>query len=272
MNRRAIKAIVRKDLKVVFQNKGVLIPLIVVPVVIMLALPSLTALVPLFEDDLSSAFDELAPFLEGMPAGLRTGLAGYNEAQTLVVLLLGYMLAPMYLILPVMVASVIAADSFAGEKERKTLEALLYTPTTDAELFLSKLLAAWLPALGVAWVGFVLYAVVANVAAWPTMGRLFFPNLMWIILVVWVAPAVAGVGLGVTVLISSRAQGFQDAYQLGAIVVLPIVLLAIGQATGVMYFSTWLVLLLGLLFWLVTAALLWIGARTFKRQELATRL
>jgi ABC-type Na+ efflux pump permease subunit len=272
MNGRAIKAIVRKDLKVVFQNKGVMIPLIVVPVVIMLVLPSATALIPLFGDDLGSAFEEFAPLMEGMPAGLQAELAGYNEAQTLVVLILVYILAPMYLILPLMVASVIAADSFAGEKERKTLEALLYTPTTDGELFLSKLLAAWLPALGVAWMAFALYAVVANLAAWPTMGRVFFPNLMWIVLALWVAPGVAGVGLGVTVLISSRAQGFQDAYQLGAIVVLPIVLMVIGQAMGVLYFSTWLVLLLGLLFWLITAALLWIGARTFQRQELAARL
>ena len=40
MNWRAIRAIVRKDLKVVLQNKGVSIPLIVVPVVIMGLLPS----------------------------------------------------------------------------------------------------------------------------------------------------------------------------------------------------------------------------------------
>jgi ABC-type Na+ efflux pump permease subunit len=178
----------------------------------------------------------------------------------------------MYLILPLMVSSVIAADSFAGEKERKTLEALLYTPTTDAELFLSKVLSAWLPALGVAWGSFVLYAIVANVAAWPTMGRIFFPNLMWLILALWVAPAAAGVGLGTTVLISVRAQGFQDAYQLGAIVVLPVILLVIGQATGVMYFSAGLVILLGLALWLIDAALLWVGGRTFRRSELAARL
>jgi fatty-acid desaturase len=113
---------------------------------------------------------------------------------------------------------------------------------------------------------------VANVAAWPTMGRLFFPNLMWIVLTLWVAPAVAGLGLGVTVLVSARAQGFQDAYQMGAIVVLPIILLVVGQATGVMYFSTWLVLLLGLFFWIVDAVLLWFGARTFRRSELAAKL
>jgi len=171
-----------------------------------------------------------------------------------------------------MVSSVIAADSFAGEKERKTLEALLYTPTTDGELFLSKLISAWLPALGVAWGGFVLYALVVNAAAWPTMGRVFFPNLMWVFLALWVAPAAAGMGLGTTVLISVRAQGFQDAYQLGAMVVLPIVLLVIGQASGVIYFSVGLVVLLGLVLWIVDAALLWLGGRTFQRSELASRL
>jgi len=272
MNWRAIKAIVRKDLKVVFQNKGVSIPLIVVPAIFMVILPALAGLVPLFDAELGESLRELDAFLQGMPSSFQSELAGYSDAQMLIVLLLVYLLAPMYLILPLMVASVIAADSFAGEKERKTLEALLYTPTTDGELFLAKLLSAWLPALAVAWGGFVLYAVVANLAAWPTMGKVFFPNLMWLILVLWVAPAVAGVSLGFSVLVSVRAQGFQDAYQLGAMVVLPVVLLAIGQATGVMYFSTWLVFLLGLFCWILDAILLWFGSRTFRRQQLATRL
>jgi len=104
------------------------------------------------------------------------------------------------------------------------------------------------------------------------MGKIFFPNLMWLILAVWVAPAVAGLGLGVTVLVSVRAQGFQEAYQLGAVVVLPILLLVIGQATGVMHFNTWLVLLLGLLFWVVDLLILWYGGRTFRRQQLATQM
>ena len=272
MNGRAIKAIVRKDLKVVSQNKGVLIPLIVVPLLFMVALPALAALVPLFEADLGSSLQEFGAFLEGMPPGLRSELAGLDESQMIVVLLLVYLLAPMYLILPLMVSSVIAADSFAGEKERKTLEALLYTPTTDGELLLAKLLSAWLPAVAVAWGGFILYALVGDIAAWPTMGRLLFPNLMWLILVLWVAPAAAALGLGFTVLVSVRAQGFQDAYQLGAIVVLPIVLLVIGQALGVIYFSPWLVFLLGLVLWAVDAALLWFGGRTFRRTELAERI
>jgi ABC-2 type transport system permease protein len=272
VNWRAVRAVVRKDLKVVLQNKGVSVPMIVVPLVILVALPALAAFAPALQSMPGTPFAGLDNFIESMPAGLRVELAGLDEAQTMVVLVLVYMLAPLFLILPLMVASVIAADSFAGEKERKTLEALLYTPTTDRELFLAKLLSAWLPALGIAWCGFALYSVVANLAGWPTMGKIFFPNLMWLIMAVWVAPAVAGLGLGVTVLVSVRAQGFQEAYQLGAIVVLPILLLVIGQATGVMYFSTWLVLLLGLVFWVVDLFILWYGGRTFRRQQLATQM
>jgi len=272
MNWRAIKAIVRKDLKVVLQNKGVSIPLIVLPALILVLLPALAALVPSLEGLSGSPASELDALREQLPAGLQAELAGYNSTQAGIILVFVYLLAPMYLILPLMVASVIAADSFAGEKERKTLEALLYTPTTDRELLLAKLLAAWLPAVAVAWGGFLLYAVVINGAAWSTMGRIFFPNTMWFFLALWVAPAVAALGLSATVLISARAQGFQEAYQLGVIVVLPILMLVIGQATGVAYFSPWLVFLLGLGFWIIDAALLWFGAQRFHRTELAVRL
>ena len=269
MNWRAMWAIIRKDLKVVLQNKGVLIPLIVVPLVLLGVLPALAALAPMLQDVPGTSFSGMEEFMQTMPAGLEEAVAGYNEMQSMIVLGLVYFLAPMYLILPLMVASVIAADSFAGEKERKTLEALLYTPTTDRELLTAKLMAAWLPAVAVAWIGFVFYSVVANAAAWSTMGRIFFPNAMWILLAVWVAPAVAGLGLGITVLVSARAETFQEAYQLGGVIVLPILLLVVGQATGVLYFSSWLVLALGLAFWVVDALVLWLGSRKFRRNELA---
>jgi ABC-type Na+ efflux pump permease subunit len=106
---------------------------------------------------------------------------------------------------------------------------LLYTPTTDWELLLGKLLSAWLPALGVTWGGFLLYSVMANLATWPVMGRLFFPTTTWVILAVWVAPAAAGLELGSMVLISSRARTFQEANQLAGMVTLPLFMLLGAQ-------------------------------------------
>ncbi|UCC61619.1 MAG: ABC transporter permease subunit [Anaerolineae bacterium] len=273
MNGNAVLAIVRKDLKVVFQNKGVSIPLIVAPVFILVVLlPGAAALAPKLGYLDTPDIVWLDKLIEVMPAGLQAALAGYDVAQMFVVVLLVYGAAALYPLLPLLVVTGIASDSFAGEKERKTLEALLYTPTTDWELLLGKLLSAWLPALGVAWGGFLLYTVMANLAAWPVMGRLFFPTTMWVILAAWVAPAVAGLGLGAMVLISSRARTYQGAYQLGALVILPIILLLAGQVTGVMVFSTWLVALLGLVLWAIDAALLWFGRRSFRRSKLATQM
>jgi ABC-type Na+ efflux pump permease subunit len=190
----------------------------------------------------------------------------------MVVLMVVYYFAPMYLILPLMVASVVAADSLAGEKERKTMEALLYTPTSDRELFIAKLLSAWLPALAVAWGGFITYSVVVNVAAWPTFGHIFFPTAMWWLLALWVAPAVAGVGLGATVLISSRVNTFQEAYQLGGLVVLPVVALMVSQGTGALYLGPFFVFLLGLGAWLLDAGLFWLGVRALRRSALLARI
>lgn len=272
MNVRAIRAIVWKDLKVVVQNKGVMIPMIVVPIILFVALPVLVTLAPASADLVASPLAGLDSFLENMPVALQAELSGYNEMQQFVILVLMYFLAPMYLIVPLMVASVIAADSFAGEKERKTLEALIYTPTTDGELFMGKVLSAWLPAMAVSLGGFVLYGLVANLAAWSTIGAVFFPNTMWVVLVLWVAPGAAGLGLSTMVLVSARASGFQEAYQIGGAVVIPVVLLVIGQATGVMYFSLGLVLLLGLILWCVDLALLWFGARMFRRGKVLARL
>lgn len=272
MNWRAIRAIVRKDIKVVLQNKGVVIPIIALPAILFVLIPLVARLVPTLFAMSPDAAAETEQWLAAMPDAMQAGLAGLTPQQQMVILFLVYMMASLYLIVPIMVSSVIAADSFAGEKERKTLEALLYTPTTDRELLVGKMLSAWLPAVAVAWISFVAYAIVANLAAWPVMGRVFFPNAMWIVLALWVAPALAGLGLATMVLVSVRAEGFQDAYQMGTLVVLPVAVLMIGQATGVIAFNLGLVVVLGLAVWIVDAVLLALGTRTFQRSELIARL
>jgi ABC-type Na+ efflux pump permease subunit len=273
MNWRSVRALVRRDLLTVSRSKGVLLPLILVPLILLVLIPvGIGRFAPMLAELPGSDFDDVGEYLEMMPAGLRERLRGYNELQTMLVYTLVYMFAPLYLILPLMVSSVIAADSFAGEKERKTLEALIYTPTTDLELFLGKVLAAWVPALGVGLGGFVLYALAANFGAWPVMGELLLPNAMWIALVLWVAPAAAGLGLSSMVLVSARVSTFQEAYQIGGVVVVPVLALVLGQATGALYFNVGVVLLIGLVLWLIDAGLLWLGVRTFRRSEMIAQL
>ena len=70
---------------------------------------------------------------------------------------------------------------------------------------------------------------------------------------------------------SARAQGFQDAYQTGGLVVLPVIGLMVGQISGVMYFSLGVVMTVGLVIWLVDAVLLWFASKSFRRGELMTK-
>ncbi len=272
MNTRAIRAIIRKDLQVVLRSKSVMLPMIIVPLILVVIMPAAVTYGISFLGASGEDAADMAELANMMPAELRVqfNLGDMTQAATLFVL--RYMFAPLFLIMPIMVSSVIAADSFAGEKERKTLEALLYTPTTDGELLLAKLLGPWLAGIAVAWGSAVAYWIVGNAAAWPLFGRPILPDTMWLILAFWVAPAAAGMGLGATVIVSSRVNSFQDAYQVGGLVVLPVVLLMFGQITGVLFFSVWVVLAVGLVFWLTDAALIVIGARTFRRSELLARL
>lgn len=272
MNTRAIAAIMRKDLRVVAQSKSVVLPMIILPLLLLVIMPGGLTLAMSYFGAAAGDPADVAEMAAMAPPAVLAQFPGTTPIQMAVLFMLRYMFAPLYLIMPLMVASVIAADSFAGEKERKTLEALIYTPTTDLELLLAKLLGAFVPAVIVAWASALLYWLVGNVAAWPLFGHPILPTAEWLLLAVWVAPAAAALGLAATVLVSSRAKTFQDAYQISGLVVIPIVLLMIGQISGLFYFSLGLVALVGLVFWLIAAALLALAVRLFSRSEILARL
>jgi ABC-type Na+ efflux pump permease subunit len=211
-------------------------------------------------------------FLDDVPRGLAAPLLALPPHERLTVLLFGYLLAPLFLIVPLMVSSVLAADGFAGEKERKTLESLLHLPLTERELFTAKLLGAFLPALAVSWIGFGLFCIVANTVSWPVMHRVFLPTRLWMVMILWVAPAVAAFGLGVMVRVSARVQTAQAANQLGGAVVLPLIFLAMGQATGLLLVDLAISVTVGAVVWVIALWLCVRGAQRFTRDQLASRL
>jgi ABC-type Na+ efflux pump permease subunit len=276
MNWRAIRAIAYKDLLVVSRSRNTMLTFILLPVLFLVVIPGgaiLLASNPDLVSDFSAQSSDMEMFFANMPASITTELGAFEtENQRAIAVVALYFFAPLFLILPLMLSSMIAADSLAGEKDRKTLEALIYTPTTDAEIYTAKLLSAWIPALLITVVGFVIYGIVVNATAWPVIGRIFFPNLTWIALVLWLAPAAAGLGLSASVLVSSRVSTAQEAYQIGGLTVLPVVALVIGQLAGVVYLSVIFILIVGLFLWGIDLVLLWFGARIFQRGELMSRL
>jgi len=207
-----------------------------------------------------------------IPAEILGEVMALSPEQLPIVLILGYLLAPLFLVLPLMLSCIIAAEAFVGERERKTLEALLYTPATDGELFLGKALAALIPGIVYTWVNFAIFAVVTNIAGYPTMGRIWFPTTSWWGLMIFVVPAISLLGVSATVIISSRVKTFMEAYQASGMLVLLIIVLLVAQSTGLLFLSPFVAVLVGLAFFVIDAVLIWIGIRMFSRSELIARI
>lgn len=271
MNWRTIRTIAGKDIKEATQNKSVWLPILIVPLIFVVLMPvgMILAISSTGATEVNPLNDpDFALFMERMPQFISNLIDGLDTAQSGIVLLLGYLFAPFFLIMPLMFSTVIASESFAGERERKTVEALLYTPATDTELFLGKVLAALAPALLITWGGFLVYSVVVNVAAFYVMGRIWFPLPSWYPLILWVSPAISLLGIAVTVLISGKVQTFMGAYQSSGSLVLLVLALLAGQATGVLYLSVVSVIVIGLVLFLVDAVLMYYAIRTFNRDKL----
>lgn len=260
-----IRAIIARDLRAVRRSKAVVIPMLTVPVLLMVVLP----LVVGYAARQASTTGAEIEFLGSLPSRLADPIAALPPEEQLLTLVLGYLLAPLFLIVPLMVSAVLAADAFAGEKERRTMETLLHLPVTDRELFVAKFLTGFIPAVAVSWIGFGCFAVVANAVSWGIVDGLLVPNSLWLVVIFWVAPAVATLGLGIMVRVSARCRTTQEANQLGGAVILPLIFIAVGQSTGLLLVDVPIALGIGALIWLIAISLVARGANRFTRDRVA---
>ena len=274
MNWRSIWAIARKDLKEVQQNKAAWIPAVVLPVIFAIVLPLIFSALPrvMPAKDMERQLSDMSVLLKNLPPSIQVIFTGLKVEQMFVLYMTAFMLAPLFLIMPLMFASVVGADSFVGERERKTMEALLYSPTTDVELFLGKVLSAVIPAIALSWLTYLIYIVVVNAGTFNLFGRIWFPLAPWWPMMFWLTPAFAVLGISATVMISARVKTFMEAYQLTGSLVIIVLALVVGQATGVLFLGVGMVFLIGTILWIVDGILIYFNLRVFKRSSLVARL
>ncbi|NLD75427.1 MAG: ABC transporter permease subunit [Acidimicrobiales bacterium] len=266
MNRSVIRTLLARDLGMIRRSRALMLPMLFLPTLLLVILP---AAIGLAARERSLDVDR---FIEMLPGGLADPVLAHPPDERLIILVLGYMVAPLFLIVPLMVSSVLAADTFAGEKERKTLETLLHLPVSDRDLYVAKLLSTFIPSTAISWLGFTVFCIVSNIVCWPVMGRIFLPTGTWMIVILWLAPAVAALGLGVMVRVSIRVENTQEAQQLGGAVVLPFVVIAVGQTTGLLLAGPVVTMAVGSVVWLIAALLNIRGMQLYRRSSMAARL
>lgn len=269
MNKQAIWAVAKKDMLAIKESIQIWLPILILPIVFCLVLPAGLILAIKYFGNAGNV-DQIISLLEQLPPGsIRDSILQWNE-QNLQILyfFLVYLFAPFFLMIPVMITSVVAASSFVGEKERKTLESLLYTPIDIASLFWGKLLSAFIPAIGLTLISALGYMLVVNILGYDLFGQFIFPQANWLVLIFWVVPTVSLFAIFLNVYVSARVKGFQEAYQLGGLVILPIIALFVSQMAGIMFFSSLVLGALGFIMLVVDLFLVYKTTKDFDRNRL----
>jgi len=233
------KAIIRKDIHGITANNRMLSVMFIVPLVLMVVMPTIFIISMYFspEDEVR----KMAALLES------TGDALHPDDMkiTAVKMLLNYVIPGFFLLIPIMASSVMAANAFVGEKEKKTLETLLYCPLPLKAIFSAKIMASFLLSMAVSAVSFIVMLIVFEIEAYFLTGFPVLPGISWLVVMLLVSPAVSILSINLIVRGSAKAQSSEESQQRSVFLVLPVVMLVASQFTGILLLNAWVLLALG---------------------------
>ena len=234
-------ALIKKDIHSVTGNKRLFSVMLIVPLVMTVFIPSVFLFIVGFTPVDSPDFQELVTIL---PEGMLTG----DLREALVRLILDNVVSLFFLLIPIMAASVVAASSFVGEKEKRTLETLLYCPLSLRQIFNAKIIASFALSQIVSLVSFAAMMLVTQIEIRIITGKLILPGISWLVLMLLVSPALSLVAITMIVRGSAKAKIMEESQQRSVFLILPIILLVVGQFTGLLMLNAWILLAAGLLY------------------------
>ena len=234
---RAMLSLMKKDFKGITANRRLFSAILIVPLVLTVFLPSLFIVLIHFAPD--------DPDFQSLAGMLPQSLQGGSLEMTIAGLVLNYIMPLFFLMIPIMTASVMAASSFVGEKERRTLETLLYSPLSLKQIFRAKVAASFLLSMLVSFLSFFAMLVVVEAELFFLAGGLLLPGASWAAILLLVSPAISLIAVTLIVRRSAKAQSVEESQQGAVFLIVPVILLVTGQFSGVLLGSVWLLLGIG---------------------------
>lgn len=270
----AVLAIMKKDIRQVFSSKQTLAPMLIVPLVFSVFLPLmmiLTGTASMGSAAGGASGEDISMYL-AMLAGSGDILARVQSFATpdmqFMFLFLNYLFMPMFVLIPALVSSIISANSVVGEKEKHTLETLLYAPVSMGRMFWGKVLAAFVPAIIITYVTVAIYGCVVNFGTQSLFGEFIFPTSNWYVFLFVLTPAFSLLATILMVFVSAKANTFQSAQQWSVIIILPVIGLMMAQTSGALFLSQQMLVLIGAAVLVADVFLVYKGLGRFTRQKL----
>lgn len=235
IGRRRVRAIVRKELREFRRNRSLIAAMTIVPAVF-----SIQPLVNIFALDSSAS------------ATLRH--------EHVLLYLLG---------IPVLVPSLVAAYSVAGERQQGTLEPILAAPIRREELLLGKALATLLPSIAVAYVVYALFLAVLAIFAVPSVTAALLRSSDLLAQLCF-TPLLAGWSIWTALVISTRSSDVRVAQSLAALASLPSIVLTTLIALNVIPATLVIALVAAVGLVVLNGIGWWVASAAFDRERLIT--
>ncbi|HRE40799.1 MAG TPA: ABC transporter permease subunit [Ignavibacteria bacterium] len=257
------KAFIKKDLKTVFGDKIIYLPFIILPVIFCVILPAGFIIASNFMSDASvnDNFKEIP---------LPEEFQSLNLREKFLYLSLNTIFPSLFLLIPIMSASIIAGTGFVGEKENKTIESILYTPVSVSEIFKAKVLSALIPSILFTFVSFIIFFIILFIGKALSSVEIIIPVVKWFTLVFWLSPALALLAVLFMVLVSAKAKTFQQAQQRIVYIILPLIIIGIGQISGIFILNSLVLFIAGILIFTCNYFLFKFCEQSFVPEKLIT--
>lgn len=237
--------IARKEWKEILRDFYVLGILVLLPFAMV---GTLIALIYFYMSFFVHNLDKVQIMLGSMPRAYLEGLSGYSDIQKVAILPIKVIGLPFFLLIPLLMSGIVTSDSFAGERERNTLETLLTAPIRYQELLLGKILTPFVPALLVTWISFLFLTKGISSLINPHFLSPVFPDAIWVVSIALVVPLFLLGTVLAEILISARASSVKAASALNMLLAFPVLALMLMQSSGFVLFSKhtlpWMILAL----------------------------
>jgi ABC-2 type transport system permease protein len=181
------------------------------------------------------------------------------------------MVLMIFIIVPATLPTIIATYSIVGEKNNRSLEPLLATPTTDGELLAGKIFSAFIPSMASTYLAFSLGVLLLDIVLIPKVGYPLLPNLTWILSMLLLAPTACLMSVLACVLVSSKVSDVRAAQQLGGFIVMPVVVLMLGVLSGFIFLSPVMIFVFAGLYGCLDLGLFYFVKAIFNRETILTK-
>ncbi len=257
----AEQAVVNKDFGEIWNTKMARNTLLALPIIMVVFLPVMYLVMIFFiPADQMNGVDQM---LKLLPPEFKS----FTVQQSMFYIMTNVVCPMFFLMIPLMASTVTAACSFVGEKERGTIQTLLLTPLSLKSIFKAKVLGCIILSGISTAISFVVYSIVISIGD-IILKMPFFLNWNWLVLVLLLAPSITVFGVIFMVLVSGRSKSYMESFQTSGYIVLPIVLLFVGQFTGLFQLNAIILLMIAVGVILVDLILWFLAARSFTPEKL----